>query len=218
MKCIEPDQIATVLALPPDDARRRHLEECPRCASRVLIYRRFLSDTGVPGADPEAADQHLAAVVADAVRRPPRPETDGFLARLAGRFAPRPLLAAAAVLVVAATVLWWGPWRHDGTVLRSADGDFTGGQPVILSAPETLEDGGVRLSWHPLGEAGGYIIRFRNADLDEIGRFGPFPDTSWVLTPSVFPPDTPSPVLWRVIAVKNGDEIGRSEPASLHIR
>jgi hypothetical protein len=75
----------------------------------------------------------------------------------------------------------------------------------------------VRLSWRVVNTAGKYIIRIRNADLDEIGLFGPIPDTSFVLGPSLLPPDTPSPVLWRVIALRNGDEIGRSRPASLKL-
>lgn len=219
--CIDIDQIATVLKLPPDDPRRRHLDECPRCASRSLMYRRFLAGEPVPGADPASADAHLAAVMKAAIDRRSTEdagrERGGFLARATRAWFGRAAWAGAAVaVVVTVAVMWWKPWTTQETVFR---GDKTppGVQQLLLEAPETVADGGVRLTWHAVDGADSYVVRFRTPELDEIALLGPTADTSLVIFRSTLPQGTPPVVLWRVVALQNGDQIRRSRPASLEL-
>jgi hypothetical protein len=219
--CIEIDQIANVLKLSPDDPRRRHLDECPRCASRSLMYRRFLAGEPVPGADPASADAHLAAVMKAAIdgrsQADDGRERGGFLARATRAWLGRAALAGAAVAVaVVVAVTWWKPWTTPETVLRG-DKTSLGVQQLPLEASQMVADGGVRLTWRSVDGADSYIIRLRTPELDEIALLGPTTDTSLVIHRSTLPPETPSVILWRVIARQNGDEIRRSRPASLEL-
>jgi hypothetical protein len=219
--CIELDQIATVMKLGSDDPRRRHLEECPRCASRMLLYERFLASEELPGADTASADAHLAAVMKAAIERGSTPDVEpergGFLARVTRALFVSPAWAGAAVVVVLAlAVVWWQPWETEEVVFRG-DKSIPGVEQLLLEAPVTLEDGGVRLTWHSVEAADSYLIRFRTPDLDEIALLGPIADTSLVIDRSELPPGSPPVILWRVVALLNGDEIHRSRPASLEL-
>jgi len=221
-KCIDVEQIATVLKLPADDERRRHLEECPRCASRLLIYQRYLSGAAAPGSDPDEADAHLAAVVKAEINRSAHrkdaPKHGGWLARAADVLLACPAWAAAAVILVAAVaVLWWRPWTPSDTVLRDGPSAQPTSRQVLVNAATASADGTVRLSWQPLEGADGYVVTVRTPDLHEVARFGPTADTSFLLDRSMLPPETPSVLLWRVFALSGGDEIGRSRPASLEL-
>jgi hypothetical protein len=221
-KCIKVNEIATILALDPEDPRRRHLDECPRCASRLLLYQRFLTAGEASGADADAADAHLAEVMKSAIDRADIsnevPESNGLLERIVKGMFTRPVWATAAVVLVAAVALvWWQPWKEDGIVLRSDMASLPGAPHLSLGPVEALADGGMRLTWTPVEGAEGYVIKIRTSDLAEIARFGPVADTSFVIYRSMLPPEAPPVVLWRVVALRYGDEIGRSRPASLEL-
>ncbi len=221
-KCIEISEIATVLRLPADDPRRRHLEECPRCASRLLLYQRFLSQEEIPGADPASADAHLARVMKSAIDSRKRPvdvpQGRGILERITQVLFPRPAWAAATVVLVAiVAVALWRPWTMDETILRSGDTPRLETIPLSLAPPEMLKDGSIRFTWRPMENAESYVVHIRTPDLTEVAIFGAITDTSFVLHRSMLPPETPPVVLWRVVALQKGDEIGRSRPASLEL-
>jgi hypothetical protein len=225
-KCIEIDKIASVLKLPADDERRQHLEQCPRCASRLLLYERYLSGAVRPGADPEDADLRLAAVMKSAIDRndddDDAPERGGFFARVAEVLAyagARPAWAAAAVIVVvvAAAALVWRPWSPQDTVLRDGKTPQEEVRQVLVDEVAVADEGAFLLSWRPFEGADGYAISVRTPELAEIARFGPVADTSFVLRRALLPLEAPSVLLWRVVALRAGDEIGRSRPASLKL-
>lgn len=209
--CIETIQLATVMKLPADDPRRRHLQRCPRCASRLLIYQRCLSAVEDDVADPEAADEHLSAVMKAAIAG--NRERDVFNARVTRRVLGRPVWVVAALFVLAAAVYWWKPWTTDQTVLRGP------GLPpqVRLEGWELLPGQNVQLAWRGVAGADGYLVHLRSASLEPIAVFGPVSDTTYAFHPDSLPPGTPRVLLWRVIAVRSGDEIGRSQPASLEL-
>jgi hypothetical protein len=187
-----------------------------------LLYQRFLKAEEAPGADSAGADAHLAAVMESAIDHVGRSEgireRRGFLERVVRGLFARPVWAAAAVVLVAAVALvWWQPWERDEIVLRSDRTSLPGAPQLSLGPVVELEDGGMRLSWKPVEGAEYYVIRIRIPDLTEIARFGPVPDTSFVVHRSMLPPEAPPVVLWRVVALRDGDEIGRSRPASLEL-
>ncbi len=220
MKCIEPESIEKVLRLPPDSPRRRHLEECPRCSSMLLLYRNFMAGEEVSGSDPIDADARLEAFMRNAMNA--GTDAGGVkdrsrLARLAYTLASGPALAAAASVLIIAAVLWWSPWSSQEPVLRGGGEGPPASRPVSLLAPQTLEDGAVMLSWRSLEGADEYLVRLRNSGLEEIASFGPSPDTVLVLRRSMLPEETKAEVFWRVIALTGGDETGRSAPASIDL-
>ena len=61
-------------------------------------------------------------------------------------------------------------------------------------------------------------MRFYGNDLGEIARLDPVTGTTAVVLKSQLPPNMPSTVLWRVVALHNGDEIGVSPPAPLDLQ
>ena len=126
-------------------------------------------------------------------------------------------MAAAASILVVAAVLWWSPWTGRAPVLRGGGEAPPASRPLSLLAPRTMGDGAVMLSWRSLEGADEYLVRFRNADLEEIASFGPSPDTVMVLSRSMLPEGTEATVFWRVIALTGGDETGRSAPASIDL-
>ncbi|MBN1884347.1 MAG: hypothetical protein JW876_02325 [Candidatus Krumholzibacteriota bacterium] len=220
MKCIDPESIEEVLALPPDSPRRRHLEECPRCSSMLLLYRSFMAGEAAAGSDPIDADARLEAFMRDATAAGTDPggrEQRSRPARLAGILVSRPVLATAASVLIVAAVLWWSPWTDRAPVLRGEGEAPPASRPVSLLAPRTVDDGAVMLSWRSLDGADAYLVRVRNADLEEIAGFGPSPDTVLVLQRSMLPAGTAATVFWRVIALTRGDETGRSAPASIDL-
>jgi hypothetical protein len=184
----------------------------------MLIYQRFLSGAEEAGANPEAAEEHLRDVMKEAIdrkaRRADTRKRGGFLAWVSGVAFPRPAWAAAAAIVlVAAAVVWRQPWTTEQTVLRGDDGLAL----LHVEPSQILKNGDVTLSWHPLADADGYLIHIRSAALEQIALFGPLADTTHVFDPDSLPSGTPQVLLWRVVALRAGDEIGRSQPASLQL-
>jgi hypothetical protein len=220
MRCIEPESIEKVLRLPHDSPRRRHLEECPRCSSILLLYRSFMAGEEAPGSNPIDADVRLEAFMRDAIASGTATgvkKDRSRMSRFAGTFSSRPALAAAASVLIIAAVLWWSPWSGQAPVLRGGGDAPPAPRPVSLLAPKTMDDGAVVLSWLSLEGADAYIVRIRNSDLDEIASFGPAPDTVLVLKKSMLPEETEATVFWRVIALAKGDETGRSAPSSIDL-
>jgi hypothetical protein len=59
-RCLPAEDLADILALPDDDERRRHVDDCPRCRTLARRYRDFLSPAPLPPeADAEAASRAL---------------------------------------------------------------------------------------------------------------------------------------------------------------
>ena len=177
-KCIDIEKIAEILALPDDDPRRRHLEECPRCSSILLSFQAFLEAEGVPGSDAADAEARLSAFIRaniekatpDTSMTQPAPERPGFLSEFIQGLFRRPVWVAAVLVIVAAGMLWWQPWVQDQPVLRGTTPAGTG-SPLDLKVPQVLEDGSLRLAWIPLDGADAYEVRLYDEGLSEIARF-----------------------------------------------
>jgi len=224
-RCVDVEQIEVLLALSDDDPRRRHLDECPRCKPILTSYLAFLEADDAAGADPADAESRLAGYLEAITGHSPAPRTetvaenDGFISKLTRALFLRPVWAAAALVVVAAGILWWSPWSQPQRVLRDAPQGVTGaGTPLDLHAPQIQRGGVILLTWEPLEGADEYQVRLYGEDLAEIVRFQPTGEPSLSVDRSMVPSDTPAVVLWRVAALQSGDEIGLSEPAPLQIR
>lgn len=226
--CVAEEDLGDTLALPESDPRRTHLETCPRCRALVVSYRQFLE----PGGDESNAygtsearaldrfrerltgEAPAAAAAAPSASRGREPrDRESWWSKL---FAPplRPAWGVLAVLVVIAGV-WIGP--------RLAPPEPTSalrGNPeavLTLSEPVRRADGGVNLEWHAVPDADRYELRFFSTDLVEIGRRDLGDTTRVDLLNSDLPQTyhAGNIVLYRIVALKGGDEIEASSPGSL---
>ncbi len=221
-KCIDIEQIAEVLELPDDDPRRRHLDECPRCSALLLSFQAFLGAEEIPGSDPVDAGERLSSFIQSKIAKTlsdtsmsgAAPDHPGFLAEVVQSLFRRPVWVMASLVIVAAGMLLWKPWVEDPLVLRGTISAETG-TPLDLAAPRALEDGSTQLSWVPLDGADSYEVRLYDESLSEIARFGPVTETTFILDHSMLPVDAPDAMLWRIVALEEGDEIALSQPAPL---
>ena len=172
-ECLREHEFDALAAAPADDARRRHVETCPRCHARWLALRTFVDDRDVPdGAKPEEARRAIAARVRaelglDAAAAPPR------RARLVvpppaihGRRNPwrtwAPVAMAASLALVAS--LWWLQ-RPQGT------GRVRGNDPAhaaLQTLPARIDGGVLQLTWRPLATADSYRLRLLAEDLSPL--------------------------------------------------
>ena len=110
-RCVDIEHMGEVVELPADHPLRRHVEDCPRCRNVLRSYQKFVAAEPVTGFAIDAARRKLDALIDTKVgeRRPAAsPQTsNGFsLDWLRGFLRPAPLVAVAAVAIVAATLLW----------------------------------------------------------------------------------------------------------------
>jgi hypothetical protein len=226
--CIEIERIPEVLELPPDDSTRRHVEACPRCSAVLASYQAFLKEEITTGSDPDEADARLTSFLESelGVLRKDRVAADemdqagkGFLPRITKTFYLHPVWIAALLVIIAAGlygIFRWHPWTPEKTVLRGPSQADTSEQ-LTLGIPQKLSGGGIRLEWTPMAGADGYQVRFYDKGLNEIIRLEPTNETTMIVDRSMFPARAPVELIWRVVALEQGDEIGSSDAVSLEI-
>jgi hypothetical protein len=66
--------------------------------------------------------------------------------------------------------------------------------------------------------ADSYQVRLYDKNLNEIERLEPTYETTLIIDRSMLPVETPTELIWRVVALKRGDEIGSSDPAPLELQ
>jgi len=222
IRCFDASEIAAVLDLGPDDPRRRHLAECPRCRALALSFQEFLAPESVPdGARPAEAVRRLSRVVADETAAPTRAGMGspaaggpmGWFGRLWLRPPVRTAWAMAALVVVAGGVFLAVHTRQGREpVLRGPQAAVLALQPVRLEP-----DGALRLCWAPLAGAERYQVRLYSTALAEVVRLEPVTVPEAVLRRSALPRGIPpgTALLWRVAALRGGDDIAQSPVGTL---
>jgi hypothetical protein len=235
VQCIDEQALGDVLALPQSDPRRRHVDECPRCRALAVSYREFLDPSEEVGSYGSAEDsqltdfrEHLTGVAsapagptrlhdANARAAAPARGTDGEPRSWSERlFAPalRPVWAIAAI-VIAFGVMRIAPQSPPGSatapVLRG------GSAHELATATPSYAANRVTLVWSAHPEADRYQLRFFSTALAEIGRRDLGRDTSVTLAIGDLPAAYAGgeTILWRVVALKAGDELESSAPGSL---
>ncbi len=227
-RCIEPEELEETLALPEDDPRRGHLATCPKCRALVGSHALFLSAEGGDEPHVRKADAQLTAfrermlgldpagaapAPARQAKSPPGPWWQALLAPAA-----RPAWAFAAIAVLAGAVVLWnsrGPAPGTPTTLRGGTAE-----PMRLHPPDYRPDGGVEISWEPFAGADHYEVRFFSTALTELGRCPAVTSNSARITSSGLPRDSThiGVVLYRVFALRGGDEVAQSPVGTLQER
>ncbi len=222
VRCFEAGEIAEVLSLGAEDPRRRHLEGCPRCRALALSFRDFVEPGPVPaGARSAEAAERLSQAIAREIeagarRAASRPRTGAlrrWLEGWLGRPSLRPVWVTASVVVVAgAAVIAILSRPAPESVLR-------GERPAALALqPVRQQPGGeLRLRWEPLAGAVSYQVRLYATSLEEVARLEPVRVPETVLRREALPSGLASGtrLLWRVVALRGGDELALSPVGSL---
>jgi len=195
---------------PDDDIRTR---------ARERAYREFMAPGDPPDAREAAkAEERLQSVLEREIgvplgrREPVRGGLFDFLRTPAWRPA-----FAALLLVVAGTWFTTSVLRRKEPPVMRGPGSVLQEGEIALSAPEKGPGGSLALHWSAAPEAERYAVVFVSPDLTEIARVEDLAEPSLDLSGASLPPglDPGSDVLYRVVAMRGGDEIARSRTVAI---
>ena len=242
-RCMDAEALAAHRDWPEGDARRAHLESCGRCRALLASLERFEAEPAdlPPGQLAEArerlararrdwpaagaaasaeADLGPATAPATTPRRAARPRAAGWPGPW-GWTGWRPAMAAAALVVVAASAWWAGRGllaERPGVVLRAGEAPGApGARPALVTlAPSPGADGPL-LRWHTLPGADAYEVVLLDGSLAEIARGPAGRDTTLALAEleRFAGPAAGDAAYWQVIARRAGDALAESAPVPL---
>ncbi len=219
--CVAIEEIADVVRLPRDDARRGHVETCARCSALALAIEEFVHAQAVDGSNPGDANDRLAAFIATLVESngpAPASRTISRAPRRGFGFSlMRPVwgISAALALLLVVAIVRVHPWLPNDGVVR-------GGSPggVVVEAAGVAGDGTITLRWEPVAGADSYAVTVFAADMSEIASTAPTSETT-VTLPSdspLLPAPRTGRVFWQVTAFASGDAVATSAPQPLALR
>jgi hypothetical protein len=227
--CYRDDEIAAVAALPANDARRTHLEECPRCRALLVAFDEFMRE---PAADIGRIDEADAALARAIEREVALPATPGASTAPAGPpggvfraierwFSPRTRLAwgvAAVAVVVAGTWVAIGPRPERAGTWR---GERDPAAPALEVRARPASDGRtIVLEWRAAAGASAYLVRITREDLSELAVLEAGAETRydlWLDAPPLATEDVRT--LFVQVEARAGDRsIARSRPLPLDAR
>ncbi len=226
--CPAIEELETLLALPADDPRRRHVDDCSRCRSLADMLTEFASHPAAPAeAGFAAVDARLRDTIAELTGVTERedvavaasPFREVRPASRAPRWsfgALRPAFAFAAVLVVAtAGVALWRA-NSPGPVMRDASG--TAAAAFTASVSPQL-DGALRIVWTPAEGADGYRVLFLDPSLREIARLDAISASEVTLRAEALPPGLTHgvEVAWQVEALAGTDRVAVTDARTLRV-
>ncbi len=202
-RCLTPKELAE---LSPDDPRRAHVDGCPRCQSIMKSFAAFMDPANVPEeADLTDARARLSGALEREIGSGAGAARPG--AGFWNPFRVRMIAAVAAVMVVAVGL----------SLFRAGPDGMAPGEPVLrgVGAPAAafrvdtihMENGGYQLRWLGVAEATGYRVVVYGEDLEEIMGL----DVGLETTFKFEQPD--GAAFFRVIALRDGDELAKSDPA-----
>lgn len=235
-RCFGFEELDEILRRGAGDRRREHVDRCPRCRSRLVLYQSYVvlhEEAGGPAEDSDpgeiAAAEQLRGVLERNILGPSRGviaaradrSRSRWLSRLFGPLLRRRRLAPAlgfATLLIAGVLFirTWEPWTDRGIVFRDA-GDPSPPRDIALSPPVLMHEGGLELRWKSVPGADTYRVRLLGSGFEELARFDAGPDTLLLLTVGEIQQlsDPPSVSFWLVEGLSFGDRIAESAPAIL---
>jgi hypothetical protein len=211
--CIDVERIADVESSPE---LKKHVADCPRCQSLWLSYQSFMTAdvSGAPQADD--ARRSLEAVIRrQAVQAAPdvAPRTSRLTTRRRAELSwlrPGLIAAMAAVVAVVAISLWRG--GSDEPVLRGA--------PEATWSLQSPRVSGIAIvfKWGAVPEADAYEVEVFDDALNLVLHSASVTTPTISVDRSAFANIQPGTELtWRVRALRGGDVLATSPPASLRL-
>jgi hypothetical protein len=244
--CFEPEELAAVVELPPDHARRAHARECARCGALLESYEAFLSaDAGAASPREVAeADAKLGAAIAALTGVDPAAALSGVVrsgpaARAedtpgaprvgqAGRpdrpswwrwaLTPQGRLAYAAAAIAVLGIALLLPRQRPESAIPQVP-VLRGGAPgaAFTVARAALDPAGLAIAWPAWPGADAYQLVFYTSDLREVARRAAVTDTAIVVPRDALPAaEADGVLLVRVLALHGGDVITESHVVTLH--
>lgn len=218
--CYPIETYAELSELPDGHPRLRHLEQCARCRSQMILFRKFMHPS-LPEDVAAALDTgELPPAVQRAVwgegrrSRPSGTSLHTIVKRMLSRPLWRPALGLAAVvilLLVAVRVWVPGPGQRESIVLRGTDRSTE-----LIADLEQLPGGRIRISWDALeGDVDCQVV-FYDVQQQELLRLDADGRSQALFDPAALK-EVQDGVLWRVIASRAGAEIARSPMRSLQL-
>ena len=209
--CIDVDRIADVESAPEGHPLRQHVAECPRCQSLWLSYQSFMTADVSGATNIEAA----RAALAETIHRKADSVTTPRASRMATRrpwyvwLRPGLIAAMASLLTILAISVWRGG-GSDEPVLRGNDA-----VAWSLQSPQ-LSGGSIVFEWKPMPDADAYDVQIFDDALNEVYTTGAVTTTSATVPREALPSvASGQSVTWRVCALRGGDIVSTSPPASL---
>lgn len=225
-RCIGFEELDRILRGGISATAQEHLESCPRCRSRLVLYRSYVDVQGKPADSSEsaAAAQLQEALESEILGSTIGTETEtsavGWLEWLRGLVQPirfAPTLGFVSLLIAAVLLLrTWQPWTADRITLREGR-DVATARTVELIQPIATSKDKLELRWRSVRGADAYRVRLLSARLEGIACIEAGRDTVLVLHASSIQPSTGTPPasLWLVEAFESGDRIAESAPSVL---
>ncbi len=217
--CPTLDILIDIDQLPKGNPGRAHLDDCPRCLSRLADYRDFINGgVEVPAGELNSAMRGLEAALAVEIHPDVKPFPVASRPILM-RPVVRGALALAAILlvIVALNGLWQQP-TTEKIRLRAPDPE-TVGMVLELFPVEHSGTGGIELSWTAFPDADDYELLLMAPDLSLITTLNSDGRTSLSLDADRMEAllGNKQVLAWRVRALSGGDPIGESASSSLNI-
>jgi len=227
ISCIRPEDFGTVATLADDHPIRAHLAVCPRCQACWKTYRAFLEDVeSPPGSRQEfEADTVLDGVIRKQfgfpeVGRTPRRNLfpAGWWSPFTGRWRIRILILAPSTAAVAVLILLLAT-THRTERPEPAFRGIESSASLRLESAQALPDGRIRLTWNAMAGADAYRICVLDTELSPVRESVVPADTTTVIAPSELgaAARSGSRFVWRVSALREGEEIGVSGVGTLRI-
>jgi len=225
--CIRPEDFGDVDALPVDHPVRVHLTECPRCQARWKAYRSFLEDAeSQPRSRPEGeADTVLGGMIRTEFGLPetesePAPGVlpSGWRSFFSSRPGRRLLILTPSAAVLAVAIVMLATSHRTGLPEPAFRGSESSAS-LRLESPQVLPDGGIRLAWSAMAGADAYRVRVLDTALNPVLEITVAAETSAIVRPSEFGTAARSGArfVWRVTALREGEELGVSSAGTLRI-
>ena len=196
---------------PQDDAVGEHLSRCARCRSTLASFHLFEDAGELPdGADRADASARLGAFLEDKlerVDRDPAAKGPGSMRLLRLPLSVGALAIAAALVTV--MVLRVDDVSRRDLILRDANPADGPPRAELVVGPGSV----LQWSWDPVAGADAYAIVFFDDEFVEIGRQSAVAPEDG--RPSLESEAPAAAVLWRLVALRGGDEIARSAPEYL---
>ncbi|MCP4548135.1 MAG: hypothetical protein GY835_16850 [bacterium] len=217
-ECYPIDEFARIAELPPGDARREHLDDCPRCQARLATYEEFIHN------EFECSGEQLNAAMNsldESLTREIFPPSDKERAPVVPFRSPvvRAVISVAAALLLLLAVDSLRDDSKEREVVLRTDNPVSSEEGIRLTTPTQTVSGEVELRWQPYPGADSYEVRILDAELIETACIAVTGGTRLVLAADTVKRSLTSTgiLTWSVTALCEGDAISISRPATCRL-